>query len=237
MDEQFEVELSVEQTTEAAVVAHKPSMRNVADSDSATLNDDDVIVQKRGLAGSEGVRVERGGDDPRSASADIDEAGVVNDTIAGRASPKELSELRAAQTLVQRLDANGEKWQAAQMRTGHEDGVDCIALGDDGDKLQMQMTTPERSAWAALARSANFDRNEDVDRSVEAVRAAMAHKKSRAHPSIVLVIDATDSPRYALRSVAERFRQTYAHEANACGFAAVWLVGPVAEMVYRLDAH
>jgi hypothetical protein len=200
-------------------------VRYVFDSDGGTASED-AFVHKHGVTGTEGVRVERGGTDPRSASADIDAAGTVEDSIGERASPKERSELRAAQTLVQHLNARGSKWESAELRTGREDGVDCTAAGQHGAKLEMQMTTPERSAWPAIARGESFDRQETTDEAAESIWTAIAHKKPKSHRQVTLVIDAADSPRYALKPVADRFRELYARQASEAGFASVWTCDP-----------
>lgn len=54
----YEIELSAEQKAGASVVAHKPEVRYVFDSDGGTANEA-AFVQKHGVTGTEGVRVER----------------------------------------------------------------------------------------------------------------------------------------------------------------------------------
>jgi len=51
----------------------------------------------------------------------------------------------------------------------------------------------------------------------------------------VLALDATDSPRAALRSVVEMFREQYGEWTAGVGFQEVWVVGPVIDLVNRLD--
>ena len=76
-----------------------------------------------------------------------------------------------------------------------------------------------------------------VDDAVHAIKVAMEDKTLFSElAEIVLVLDATDSPRYALRAVADAFREQHVKWAAGVGYQAVWLVGPVTELVHRLGA-
>jgi hypothetical protein len=190
-----------------------------------------------GASGSEAVRVGRSGPDARSAAADLAPDGAVTDEIEGRASKKEASELRSATILVDRLNMLGANWSHPEARSGLEDGVDCIAHGADGKTLRIQVTTPEREIWARLRNERSVGRaNPSVDRAVEAQHGAIKAKALLAgRENIVLALDATDSPRYALRAVVDEFRTRHSVWAASVGYLAIWVVGPVADMVYRLD--
>jgi predicted nucleic acid-binding Zn-ribbon protein len=189
----------------------------------------------------ESIRHMRGGSDPRNADADLDPGSrEVRDRIEGRASTKEAVELRTALTLVQHLNSLGATWGSPELhdgqeKGGREEGVDAFAL--DGDKkLNVQHTTPERAAWAELAKQPEFTRSELESEAVEALKTAIAKKLRFANRhEIVLALDATDSPRYALNGVVEAFRSTHGAWAKSIGYEAIWLVGPEASLVYRLD--
>ncbi len=62
------------------------------------------------------------------------------------------------------------------------------------------------------------------------VRFPPATHQSHIH----LVLDATDSPRFALTAVVTEFRKQYGTSARG-RFAQVWIVGPVVDSVERLD--
>jgi hypothetical protein len=186
--------------------------------------------------GGESVRLSRGGEDPRVAGADVDPVGELSDQIEGRASSKDSSELRAAVLLVEHLNARGAHWAPPTLYRGREIGVDAVAA-DDADRLQIQVTTPERSAWALLAKQHRLERSDPgVHDAVDAIKAAIEGKTQFSElGEIVLALDATDSPRYALGAVADAFLALHATWAAGVGYQAIWLVGPVADLVHRLD--
>ena len=142
------------------ITTAEPEVFYLYDSDDGSVSED-AFVQKLSLTGeTEGVRVECGGNDPRSASADVDEAGTISDWIAGTPSPKASRELRAADLLVQHLNQQGAEWQSAQMREGREDAVECVALDQNGNRLEMQTTIAEHTAWTDVATKERIQRTE-----------------------------------------------------------------------------
>jgi hypothetical protein len=187
-------------------------------------------------SGGESVRVARGGEDPRVAGADVDPAGELSDHVEGHASSKDSSELRAATVLVEHLNAGGAHWGPPTLYRGKEIGVDAVTA-DGAERLQIQVTTPERSAWALLAKQHRVERlDPGVHDAVDAIKAAIEDKTLFSElGEIVLALDATDSPRYALRAVADAFLAQHVAWAGGIGYQAIWLVGPVAELVHRLD--
>jgi len=115
--------------------------------------------------------------------------------------------------------------------------VDCTADGADGATLRIQVTTPERFAWAELAHATAVDRDDkNVDRAVEAIRTAIESKAPfTGLDTIVLALDATDSPRYAMKGVADAFRARHGDWACGAGYQAIWVVGPAKGLVNKLD--
>jgi hypothetical protein len=191
-------------------------------------------------AAGESVRHGRGGADPRVANADLDTSGELRDRIEGCASPKGASELRAARILVDYLNSLGEHWAPPGLHPGgrEEEGVDAVAA--DGDQtLRVQVTTPEHSAWSTLAQQLELVRAEpDVEAALESIKSAIERKTRFAgREEIVLALDATDSLRYALRGVADAFRAKYGTWAGGAGYRAIWLVGPVVDLVEQLDTE
>jgi hypothetical protein len=159
------MELAACVTPTASAWAHKPA-------------DDD---------GREAIRVMRGGNDARVASADASAAGEVADRIEGRAARKEQSELRTAPALIETLNSYGEQWSSPKLRTGREDGVDAIAswVDDPERELRIQVTTPERGAWALLAKVSATERSEsDATGAVEDefMRRHMPFRRPPARP-------------------------------------------------------
>ncbi len=211
----------------------------IFDSDFGQLSES-AYVDGTGHDGSEVIRVERGGADARRATAERDADGRLNDRIVGRASPKALVELRAASLFVQRMNRDGGRWKPPIVVDAHsnvEAGIDCIAESDSGEILNMQVTTVERQAWAELAHRPDISRaSDDVGRAVVALRVAVeAKSKIDGRGAITLLIDASDSPAAALRSVVAEFRRDFGTWAAGQGNQAIWVVGPVVDLVNRLD--
>lgn len=195
-----------------------------------------TIAHKDSAASGDSIRVMRGGDDPRVADADRDTSGETRDRIEGPAAPKEVSELRVAHLLVERLNAHGQKWSPPEPPDGPEEGVDAVA--NHGDViLKVQVTTPEDMAWRELVSKPEFGRTESsVAPAVEAIRRAIERKANFAgRGEIVLALDATDSPRYALRGILDAFRAQHGSWAATIGYEAIWMVGPAATLIHRLD--
>jgi hypothetical protein len=201
---------------------------------------EDVVADSSGPGGRGAIRVERTGEDARSAAADLDETGRVGDRIVGRASAKADAELRAASRFVERLNRDGAQWGAlivVNARAPDETGVDCVAENDDGEQLMMQVTSSEGEAWRRLAHEPEVVRQlEHIEPVLEALRATISSKSVLdGRGGITLLIDATDSPRASLRSVASEFQRRHGRWARECKWQAIWLVGPVVELVHRLD--
>ena len=213
-----------------------PVMHHVSASDTASA-DESAFVDGQGPDGRETIHIDRGGPDGRIASADATPDGKVTDRIEGRASGKDDMELRVAENLVGRLNQLGGAWHTPELlRAGARDerGIDCVARDDAGLDLLIQVTTTERQAWQQLANKPQIERSAESVVVVQAIRTAIVAKATRAAPDIVLALDATDSPRHALRSVANSFCDQHGEWAASIGFAQIWLVGPTSGLVHRL---
>jgi len=195
-----------------------------------------LYAHKPPTASGEAIRVSRAGDDPRVSGADVQPSGALSDHIEGRASPKVASELRAAQILAEHLNELGANWGQVSAPEGPEEGVDAVATSEQ-QTLRVQVTTPERDAWSALAKTPTLKRTDPgVDDAVDSIKEAIERKTLFAdRGEIVLALDATDSPRYALETVVEAFREQHSTWATGVGYAAIWLVGPVPNLVHRVD--
>jgi hypothetical protein len=197
------------------------------------------FVDGQGENGSAHIGVDRAGVDRRVASADVSAAGRVTDRIEGRAPTRDHSELRAAQGLVERLNQDGASWQSPELVHAHahtERGVDCIARNSSGQALQIQVTTTEREVWQRTRENLH-ERAAEIHEVVEAIHDAIQAKSKQADPKIMLALDATDSPRAAVRPVVNAFRTQYGAWAAGVGFQEIWVVGPVVALVTRLDGQ
>jgi len=215
------------------------SLRNVFDKDHGS-GTESAFVDGSSIDGSEAIRIDRGGTDARSAAADRYADGQLHDRIRGRASAKGAIELRAATLFIERLNRAGGNWNLPILVNAdakHEAGIDATAGTNDGDILSMQVTTVEREAWAQLAHVPEVARlSGKTSRAVEALRCSIADKSNiDGRDKIVLLIDASDSPAASLRSVVADFRREFGAWAQQQGYAAIWVTGPVIDLVNRLD--
>jgi hypothetical protein len=217
------------------------ALRWVFDNDDVQLRvTESAFIEKKGVDGSEGIRVERGGDDSRSSSADLTATGRLDDRVSGKASPKVLRELRVADLLVERLNRDGGQWrQPRRLDASAKDerGVDCEASDPSGKILSIQVTSVERELWRQLSRDPEVARTSPtIDDVVDAVGWAIARKgRVDGRGKITLAIDGTDSTAPSLRTVVLTFRQRHGRWARDEGHEAVWVVGPTVDLVNRLD--
>jgi hypothetical protein len=210
-------------------------VHHVYAQDTATFTESAYAVGSSPDSGHIGMS--RGGPDERSAVADYTVNGPVTNRVDGTGPGKDRSELRVARLLVDRLNELGGAWHDPQLELAgarEERGVDCVAQNDAGDDLLIQVTTTERELWHVRNRNPQAVRQENLNRVVAAVRAAIEHKATYADRDIMLALDATDSPRAALPAVAAEFRQLHGTWASGIGFASIWLVGPLVSLVSSL---
>jgi hypothetical protein len=212
-----------------------PVLHHVHSEDAAAAAES-LVVDGYGDDGSAHIAVDRAGVDRRVASADVSADGVINDRIIGTAPNRDHAELRVAEHLVDRLNQLGADWQRPELVRAdarNERGVDCISRSASGQELLIQVTTTEREVWRQ--RENVHERSVTSQMVVQAVRAAVQAKATRSDQKIVLALDATDSPRAAFRAVVDAFHAQYGAWAANIGFQEIWLVGPVAALVNRLD--
>ena len=194
-----------------------------------------AFIDGRGPGTDATIRIDRGGPDPRISAVDF-RNGKVTEYIAGKASDDDHAELRVADRLVSRLNELGANWHDLELlrASAHDErGIDCTARDDAGKVLLIQVTRADQTAWGPLHRTPSITREQTIADLVEAIRAAITHKKTRATSDIVLALDATDSPGSALREVVDSFRRQHGEWAATIGFREIWLVGPVNALVLR----
>jgi hypothetical protein len=197
-----------------------------------------LIAHKLPGCSGESIRQDRGGEDRRVADADLDASGELRDRVEGRASPKGVSEVRAAWILAQHLNSLGASWQQPTAPIGREEGVDAVSR-DRQQTLKVQVTTAEDEAWTELASRAEHSRREtSIAGAVAAIKRAIERKtKFAGIDEIVLAVDATDSTRYALEGVVNTFRAHHGAWAKTIGYQSIWVVGPDPSLVNRLDVQ
>jgi hypothetical protein len=197
-----------------------------------------MTAHRRDSSGSpegEAVRVSGPGD--RVAAADFAPGGSVPYDIAGPAPQGEEGSLETAQLLIQRLRQSGENWDDP-VRVDSQD-VDCEAWS--GERvLPIQVTrVPRARVWENLGRVGKASEQATTEQAVDELMNAMAAKARRLpgvqKTKLVLVLDARDTPAFALQGVVSKFRQRHGRQVVALGFRGVWVVGPTVDLVTRLD--
>jgi hypothetical protein len=190
---------------------------------------------KSGSPEGEAVRVSGPGE--RVAAVDFAPDGSVPSQIAGPAPRGEEGSLETAQLLVHRLRQSGENWDDPV--TVDRQDVDCEARSGD-QVLPIQVTRVSRARfWENLGRVGRATEQGTADQAGDELMNAIA-AKARQLPGVqkatlVLALDARDTPGFALRGVVSRFRQRHGHQAAALGFRGVWVIGPTVDLVARLD--
>jgi hypothetical protein len=211
------------------------SVRNVSDSDGGAATEHAAVDG----SGPTGETIQMAGDGRNAGVTAAD--GQIHYRITGTHPGTEPGELQAAMSLVEKLNQLGADWDTPSVVPANaktERGVDCTSKSksDPRTELDIQVTTPETRAWEELRHDPSlFERGTTVSDIVEALRQAIEGKRYRADPTTVLVLAAYDSPAHALRSVAEGFVDQHGAWAEAVGFKEVWVCGPTAALVHRLD--
>jgi hypothetical protein len=197
-----------------------------------------MAAHKRDSSGApEGEAVRVSGPGKRVAAADFAPDGSVPYQIAGPTPRGEEGSVETAQLLVHRLRQSGENWDDP-VKVDRQD-VDCEARTGD-QVLPIQVTRIARTRfWRNLGRVGKVTEQGDADQAADELMNAIAAKARRLpavqKATLVLALDARDTPAFALRGVVSTFRQRHGHQAAALGFRGVWVIGPTVDLVARLD--
>jgi hypothetical protein len=197
-----------------------------------------MAARKRDSSGSpEGEAVRVSGPGERVAAADFAPDGLVPSQIAGPAPRGEEGSVETAQLLVHRLRRSGENWDDP-VKVDRQD-VDCEARSGD-QVLPIQVTRIGRTRfWRNLGRVGRVTEQSTADEAADELMNAIAAKARRLpavqKATLVLALDARDTPAFALRGVVSRFHKRHGHHAAVLGFRGVWVIGPTVDLVARLD--
>jgi len=224
--------------------AKRPDRVVVAEDEGTASEDAARIGPQEGFV--EGLRVIRG-DGKSSYTGDVTADGTVIESMAGPAPSTEVGELRTMRILIERLNLDGENWGPPWRETGPERGVDCVAdnLADADHQLLVQVTMPPESViLRALGTGALVPRSRESAEAVgplyealkEKHRKDLKYREVREGKRVVLAVDATHLSGYSFRSAVGAFREVHGRWAATLGFEAIWLVGPTAQMTYRIDS-
>jgi len=181
--------------------------------------------------------------DGRASSADRADDGSLSYSLSGSSPQGEEDSLSACRLLVRKLNLRGDNWSDPVPGDGV---VDCEAAhaGQRQRKLQIQVVraATDQNLWRQLSIQRGVTKS-SVDSSTLASEIKHAIEKkadervipSSVRPGLTLALDATRLPAFAFDDVLEVFHREYSVWTKSLGFEAVWLVGPVPELVCRLD--
>ncbi len=184
---------------------------------------------------TDGIRV---GNDRISTADDLYADGTVKFSVAGRPAQGEESSLPVCNVLRQHLNRQSPVWGEPVKPTGNEKGVDCELPHRDGKtKLKIQVVRAEAgpALRRSVARGDTVEGQPSSDEIADSLRAAIEHKRTRAFGDIVLALDATETPRFTFAPVTTSFRKRHGVWATQIGFNQIWVVGPIPDLVERLD--
>ena len=210
-------------------------------TDTVAPTDSFVAVLMRGDA----IRsVRKQGEGEHAVTADVGDNQDVALNLAGPASHGEDNVRRVAGVLLQRLMSNGESWSepriVAEQGAKSESGIDFELDGADGLTVRVQVTRADTNPclWSSLAEVGRVQGRYGLTESAGALRDAIQKKAAipksdRRETSLVL--DATLVAGHAMPPVIEECRRRYGEWAQELGFQAIWCVGPIVELVWRLD--
>lgn len=174
---------------------------------------------------------------PFTAAADDDGAGNIRVVLDGEPQEHEEGATFAAQHVLERLNAGEGTWQVVSVTGADaraERGIDVVARDANGATLPTQVTRAERVLWRTLARTGRVDSLISIDTLADALWAAIDAKRRTADPAVALVLDAANTPQFALDAVMQRFRDRHTQMSSSVGYREIWLAGPTSEKTFRL---
>lgn len=180
----------------------------------------------------------------RAAAASMGKDGYLSYSLTGSSPQGEEDTLRACQILVSRLNQAGDGWE--QPRLLCDGPVDCEAVHREatGRKLSIQVVRAnvDPALWRTLNQTGRIEESGFAKEAVvEQIKAAIEAKATdrklpaRARDGLVLALDATRLPVSGFDAVVREFRSNWGDWAHKLGFDAVWLVGPLDSLSWRLD--
>jgi hypothetical protein len=220
----------------------KETIISVSFHDGATAHDHISVLGKeneRHLFYSESERIDR-----RAAAARHDDESGLTFSAYGRSPQHEEMTLAACCLLVKKLNELGANWKEPILI---EDGaIDCQAISrlDRSAvlKIQEQKAIVDQNLWKELNVHGSISKAGVSSASAAGLlrqaieRKAQDRKIPRKQRSdLILALNAMLLPMLTFDVVIEYFCRHYGEWARDLGFKAIWLIGPRADMVERLD--
>ena len=186
---------------------------------------------------NEAVRV--ADSETRSSKADYEDGKVVSG-VQGESPKGEEGAIEVCAELIRRLNVDGTNWGPPHRPAGNEGGVDCESR-DGNAILRIQVTrVVAADVWRQLDQDKSVEWVYDgPNEAADEIRATIESKLDKyggAQQDTLLALDARDTPAFAFRTVVSSFRKRHGRWAlDQFQFQEVWIVGPLGELVHRLD--
>jgi hypothetical protein len=245
----YHVELTAQSPATAALVAHKSPRTDPPSETVEVFARDSVSVADKAIihgTGGSGEAIRINDSKGESVTADQEDDGSVHFGVKGTTRQGESGNLEVCRILIDRLNRDGERWEEPIASSGDsrkEDGVDCKAY--DGDRvLNVQITRAHRhpDLWRDLARFHKVTvPPTTADNAADDLLCAITEKASNKivtpgqRQELVLALDATQTPIHVFQDVVRSFLRRHGSWARGLGFRGIWVIGPTAEITFRLD--
>jgi hypothetical protein len=198
----------------------------------------EVVAHLRGVDGTDAaVRISA---DNAAISADALPGTELVRSVEAKSRHNEEGTDKVCSLLLAKLNQNGESWRNLRRPEDRASDVDWTAENDDGDVLKMQVTRAERSKpfWRGIEKGHVMSNLQSENTAMQNLKDAIVGK-SRLPASqkneLLLLLDATETPDLAFVQMIESFRANHGMWAKELGFKSIWIVGPVEDLVHRLD--
>lgn len=177
----------------------------------------------------------------RTSSASLGDDGSVDMSLVGSSPQGEEDTDATCQVLKERLNLDGANW--GNITAGNEP-ADCVLVDADDVKrtlrVQVVRAIVSQELWRDLNSQGSAQKSHSPAAAVAEIRAAIESKARKIPRTIrselALALDATRLPGLTLDAMVREFRSTSMIWTASHGFAAVWLVGPIPRLVWRLDS-
>ena len=178
----------------------------------------------------------------RSSSATFQNDGWVDIAVIG-SSPQGEEDTRAAcQILKERLNAGGDNWD--RIVAGRE-AADCVLVDREDPKRTLEIQVRARGCFRRPMAQPQFgwiDSPCSLSRRCRVGASARNREKGtrcqdpgQLRTKLLLALDATRLPGLAFDAIVREFLTVHRDSVRRYGFAAIWLVGPLVRLVWRLD--
>jgi hypothetical protein len=174
-----------------------------------------------------------------ASNASLLDDNSIESLLTGGSPRGEDDTVAVCRTLVGRLNQLGADWSDPQPGEGDEDCVAFSASESPGClKIQVVRAEVSQEFWSQAARRRTAGVIAPAQDFADRIRRAIELKlkiPEAQRRSLLLLLDASRLPGYALDAPTESFRALHGGWANSLGFREIWIAGPTLSLTARLD--